>query len=130
MNYQVLLAPFLAYTSTLKLEAKCSSEISFDFNQTTLPHIPEDRTFEDVCMKTEILVVCLYAHILSIIFILYTLMYEVSNLISCPLLPLSLMSFSIWLKHPVLRHLIGLFPLVFNSDTLSGDPSSIHFYMA
>jgi hypothetical protein len=32
----------LAYSSTLNLEAKCSSKTSFDFHQTTWHYIPED----------------------------------------------------------------------------------------
>jgi hypothetical protein len=34
----------LAYTSTLKMEATYSSEMSVDFQQTTQPYNPEDRT--------------------------------------------------------------------------------------
>jgi hypothetical protein len=34
----------LAHSSTLKMEATCSSEMSVDFQRTTSHHIPEDRT--------------------------------------------------------------------------------------
>jgi hypothetical protein len=34
----------LAYTSTLKMEAICSSETSVDFQRATRRYIPEDRT--------------------------------------------------------------------------------------
>jgi hypothetical protein len=32
------------YSSTLKIEAVCSSETSVDFKRTTRPYIPEERT--------------------------------------------------------------------------------------
>jgi hypothetical protein len=35
----------LAYSSILKMEVTCSSEISVDFQRTTWRCIPEDRTF-------------------------------------------------------------------------------------
>jgi hypothetical protein len=35
-----------AYSSTLKMEATCSSEKSVDFQQTTQRYIPEDRTLQ------------------------------------------------------------------------------------
>jgi hypothetical protein len=34
----------LAYSSTLKMEARCSSETSVDFQRTTRRYIPEDGT--------------------------------------------------------------------------------------
>jgi hypothetical protein len=39
-----MLVSCLAYSSTLKMEAKCSSEESADFQQTTRHYIPEERT--------------------------------------------------------------------------------------
>jgi hypothetical protein len=41
-----MLVPFLAYSSTLRVEATCSSEMSVDFQWTTLRYIAEDRTLE------------------------------------------------------------------------------------
>jgi hypothetical protein len=38
-----MLVSFLAYSSTLKIEATCFSETSVDFQRTTR-HIPDDRT--------------------------------------------------------------------------------------
>jgi hypothetical protein len=37
----------LAYSSTLKMEATCSSEMSVDFQWATQHYIPEDRTLHD-----------------------------------------------------------------------------------
>jgi hypothetical protein len=34
----------LTYSSTLKMEATCSSETSVDFQRTTRPYIPDNRT--------------------------------------------------------------------------------------
>jgi hypothetical protein len=41
---QSLLVSFSAYSSTLKMEAICSSETSVDFQRTTRRYIPEDGT--------------------------------------------------------------------------------------
>jgi hypothetical protein len=41
------LVSWVAYFSTLKMEAKCSSEISVDFQRTTDRHIPEDGTLHN-----------------------------------------------------------------------------------
>jgi hypothetical protein len=38
-----MLVSCLAYSSTLKMEAVCSSETSADFQRTTLNHIPVDK---------------------------------------------------------------------------------------
>jgi hypothetical protein len=38
---------WLAYCSTLKLEAKCFSEMSFDFQRTTERFVQEDRALHD-----------------------------------------------------------------------------------
>jgi hypothetical protein len=38
----------VAYSSTLKMEATCSSETSVDFQQTTQCYIPEDRALHDL----------------------------------------------------------------------------------
>jgi hypothetical protein len=38
----------MAYSSTLKMEATCSSETSADFRQTTRRYIPEDRTLQRI----------------------------------------------------------------------------------
>jgi hypothetical protein len=43
----------LAYSSTLKMEAKCSSETSVDFQRTTRHYIPEDRTLQ-ICVKLQL----------------------------------------------------------------------------
>jgi hypothetical protein len=44
------LVSYLAYLTTLKMEATCSSEISVDFQQTTRRYIPEARTLHnDLC---------------------------------------------------------------------------------
>jgi hypothetical protein len=37
----------LAYSSTVKMEATCSSQTSADIQRTTPRYIPEDRTIED-----------------------------------------------------------------------------------
>jgi hypothetical protein len=37
----------LAYSSTLKMEAKCSSEVSVDFRRTTRRYTPEDGTLDN-----------------------------------------------------------------------------------
>jgi hypothetical protein len=45
----------LAYFSALKVEAKCSSEMSVDFQRTTQHYIPEDRTLKyTVCMQAQV----------------------------------------------------------------------------
>jgi hypothetical protein len=41
----------LPYSSTLKIEAKCSSETSVDFKQATQPYIPEHRTPHNHCWE-------------------------------------------------------------------------------
>jgi hypothetical protein len=41
------LVSFLAYSSTLKMEAKGSSEMSVDFQRTTRRYTPEDRTLHE-----------------------------------------------------------------------------------
>jgi hypothetical protein len=41
-----IVVSFLAYYSTLKVEATCSSETSFDFQRTTWHYIPEDTTLQ------------------------------------------------------------------------------------
>jgi hypothetical protein len=41
------LVSFLVYSSTLKMEATCSSEMSVDFKRTTRRYISEDKTLED-----------------------------------------------------------------------------------
>jgi hypothetical protein len=41
----------LAFSSTLKMEATCSSETSVDFQRTTRRYIPEDRTLYCVINK-------------------------------------------------------------------------------
>jgi hypothetical protein len=43
----LLLVSCLAYSSTLKMEATCSSETSVYFQRTTGRYIPEDGTFHD-----------------------------------------------------------------------------------
>jgi hypothetical protein len=42
---------FLAYSSTLKMEAICSSEISVGFKCTTRGYIPEDSTLQNHCSE-------------------------------------------------------------------------------
>jgi hypothetical protein len=43
----------LAYSSTLKMETKCSSKTSLDFQQCTQLYIPEDRTLQlERCSST------------------------------------------------------------------------------
>jgi hypothetical protein len=39
----LMMVSCLAYYSTLKIEAKCSSETAIYFHQTTRRYIPEDR---------------------------------------------------------------------------------------
>jgi hypothetical protein len=41
-----MLVSCLAYSSTLKMKATCSSETSVDFQRTTQRYIPEKRTFQ------------------------------------------------------------------------------------
>lgn len=51
-QHEALLATFstllfcLAYSSTMMIEATCSSEISADFQQATWHYIPENRTVQ------------------------------------------------------------------------------------
>jgi hypothetical protein len=45
------LVSYLAYSSTLKMEATCSSETSEDFQRTTRRYIPEDRTLNGFCLN-------------------------------------------------------------------------------
>jgi hypothetical protein len=53
MSLQALLATFLmqvsflAYSSTLKMEAICSSEASVDFQQATRRYIPQERILQN-----------------------------------------------------------------------------------
>jgi hypothetical protein len=42
-----MLVPCLAYSSTLKMEATCSSEMSVDFYRTTRIYVPEDTTLHN-----------------------------------------------------------------------------------
>jgi hypothetical protein len=42
-----ILVSFLAYYSTLKMEVTCSSETLIDFQRTTRPYIPEERTLHN-----------------------------------------------------------------------------------
>jgi hypothetical protein len=42
-----MLVSCLAYSSTLKMEATCSSEMSVDFQRTIWHYIPEYRTLQD-----------------------------------------------------------------------------------
>jgi hypothetical protein len=42
-----MLVSCLAYSSTLKMEARCFSETSVDFQRTTRRYIPEDRTLHN-----------------------------------------------------------------------------------
>jgi hypothetical protein len=44
---QLRLVSYLAYSTTLKMEAIYSSETSVDFQQTTRRYIPEDRTIHN-----------------------------------------------------------------------------------
>jgi hypothetical protein len=46
-SYQAELVYCLAYLSTLKMEAKFSSETSVDFEWTTLRYIPENVTLQN-----------------------------------------------------------------------------------
>jgi hypothetical protein len=41
----------LVYSSTIKMEASCSSETSVDFQQTTRRYISEDRTLHNHCCQ-------------------------------------------------------------------------------
>jgi hypothetical protein len=41
----------LAYSSTMKMEATCSSETSVDFQRTTRHYIPEDKTLLKHCYR-------------------------------------------------------------------------------
>jgi hypothetical protein len=47
-----ILVSCLAYSSTLRMEAKCSSKPSFDSQYTTQLCIPEDRTLENYKLMT------------------------------------------------------------------------------
>jgi hypothetical protein len=46
-----MLVSLLAYSSSLKMEATCSSEILFDFQRITRCSIPEDRTLHNHCCE-------------------------------------------------------------------------------
>jgi hypothetical protein len=46
-NHSFTLVFCLAYSSTLKMEATCSSETSVDFQRTTRRYIPEDKTLHN-----------------------------------------------------------------------------------
>jgi hypothetical protein len=48
----------LAYFSTLKMEAICSSETTFHFQQTTRAYIPEDGTIKKIKMLPWVLEGC------------------------------------------------------------------------
>jgi hypothetical protein len=61
-----MLDSYLAYYSTLKMKAVCSSETSIDFQRTTWRYIPEDRLLltinlfkfqTDLCKVSEILAI-------------------------------------------------------------------------
>jgi hypothetical protein len=43
-----MLVSYLAYSSTLKMEAVCSSEMLVDFHQATWHYIPEDRILPNI----------------------------------------------------------------------------------
>jgi hypothetical protein len=47
-----MLVSCLAYSSTLKMEATCSSETSVDFQRTTVRCIPEDKLFIITTVRT------------------------------------------------------------------------------
>jgi hypothetical protein len=44
---QVAVMSYLAYSSTLKVEAICSPETSVEFQRTTRRYIPEERTINN-----------------------------------------------------------------------------------
>jgi hypothetical protein len=46
-----LLVSFFAYSSTLQMEATCSSELSVDVQRTTQCYIPEHRTLHNHCRE-------------------------------------------------------------------------------
>jgi hypothetical protein len=46
-----MLVSCLPYSSTLKMEAKCSSETQAAFQRTKLRYISEDRTFHNHCSE-------------------------------------------------------------------------------
>jgi hypothetical protein len=46
-----MLVSCLAYSSTVKIEATCSSETSVEFHRTTRRYIPEDRTLHNHCCE-------------------------------------------------------------------------------
>jgi hypothetical protein len=48
-----------AYSSTLKIEAICSSETSVDFERTTLRYIPEDSALRNVISQENVEVIIL-----------------------------------------------------------------------
>jgi hypothetical protein len=47
LPHSFTLVSYLAYSSTLKMEATCSSETSVDFQRTTHHYIPEDIILRD-----------------------------------------------------------------------------------
>jgi hypothetical protein len=49
-----MLVSCLAYSSTLKMEATCSSEMSVDFQQTVWRYIPDDRTLHILFWKCKL----------------------------------------------------------------------------
>jgi hypothetical protein len=46
-----MLVSYLTYTTTLKMEEKCSSETSVDFQETTQRYISEDIALHNHCCK-------------------------------------------------------------------------------
>jgi hypothetical protein len=59
----ITLVSCLAYSSTLKMEATCSSETSIDFRRTTRRYIPEDGTLQNLTVFVLIKFYVLYQHV-------------------------------------------------------------------
>jgi hypothetical protein len=67
----------LAYSSTLKMKAKCSSETSVDFQRTSRRYIPDDTTLHDLRCEN------LKSHTRSLLFFLSSQWSESVFLLQC-----------------------------------------------
>jgi hypothetical protein len=114
----------------------CSSKTLVDYNQTTWPLVPEERTLEDVHMKIKISVACLRClHITSYfgyhLHFIWVDAWSLPSLLSSHnysfQIPVHSLLCSCWSSSAWLNHLIGLLPSVFNANVLFLYPCSVHF---
>jgi hypothetical protein len=66
-----MLVSCLAYSSTLKMEVMCSSEMSVDFHRTTGCYNPEDTALQNYLLSTYVKIICLFIDELLFIVLMF-----------------------------------------------------------